>query len=69
MASKPLKLEGGRFARDSKFADEPLSSGLCHEKAAACLDEAARSQTPLNDAYLRQAQVWLEMAQSMKETT
>lgn len=61
---KRLKIEGGQFKRGGEpEADEAptLTVAYCQERAAACLDEAARiPQTA--DKYIAAADRWLAMA-------
>lgn len=60
---KKLTLAGGKFSRDSVEDDaEVVTVEQYIERAAACLEEAARSQSPNNESYTRQAEVWFQLA-------
>lgn len=66
-ATKKLALANGVFSRDGK-PDETaaLTTDQMIERAAACLEEAARCQSPRDLAYTHQAEVWLAMAAAVK---
>lgn len=64
---KKLHLSGGRFARDDEPDEEPVTTHeQMIERAAACLEEAARSQYPNNESYVRQAEIWMQVATAVK---
>jgi hypothetical protein len=64
---KKLALAGGKFTRDGADEPDPVTTGeQFRERAIACLEEAARSQHPVNDSFTAQAQVWLDMANTVK---
>ena len=66
---KKLRLEGGQFKRDGKDDDTPVTTpDQYRERAAACLEEAARSQHPNSEAYIRQAEVWMKLAGEVTTT-
>ena len=67
MPSKKLRIEAGKFSRDGKEDDAAvLTPEQMLERAAACLEEAARSQHPRDASYTRQAEVWFQMAEAIK---
>lgn len=69
-----LRLQEGRFVRAKKRDGEPdtpadvvedtpeMTKDSLLERATVCLEEAARSQTPQNEAYTRQAELWMQLA-------
>ena len=60
---KKLRIEGGKFSRDGAEDEAEITTvEQMLERAAACLEEAARSQTPNNESYTRQAEVWFQLA-------
>ena len=62
---KRLRLQSGEFKRTDEDA-EPLTTDYCMERATVCLEEAARSQAPLNTEFTRQAEVWFSLAEALR---